>query len=488
MASAYQKRGTWYVAYKDASGKRRCEKSAAATKTEAKRLAFEEERHQERVRRGVDEPTTRETVDELIEWWILTYLSKTVAYKKIVGSVRKHLVGSELGGLRLGDVRSGHVEAFLQQRSGSVSARTLNHIRGYLCAAFNCARRSGRFVAINPVSEVHKRKVPRAVPDYLKLDEVPRVVEVVPSHWRPVFVAALYSGMRKGEIFGLRKSDVDLVSRLLTVARSYDRETTKGGHGDVIPIAEELVPHLAAAMAASPSELVFPRPDGRMQHEHVQLEQVLRSALRRAGIVTGYRHSCRRKGCGYKEAAQDGTLRRCPKCNMKLWPHGLVRPLRFHHLRHSTASLLMMAGANPAAVQRILRHSDPRITTEVYGHLAPEYLRSEMNLLALGVAAPKTRSRGRDVDTLEVAGSVAAGDDDGDGPESGSARVENSSRNGATGCKGRTDGSCGSPLVATTCEGLLPAAIAETEFGTRMSPVRIRPPRPPLSPSGARAG
>jgi integrase len=34
----------------------------------------------------------------------------------------------------------------------------------------------------------------------------------------------------------------------------------------------------------------------------------------------------------------------------------------------------MMAGVNPAAVQRILRHSDPRITTEVYGHLVPGYL------------------------------------------------------------------------------------------------------------------
>jgi hypothetical protein len=40
-----------------------------------------------------------------------------------------------------------------------------------------------------------------------------------------------------------------------------------------------------------------------------------------------------------------------------------------------------MSGANPAAVQRILRHSDPRITTEVYGHLAPEYLRAEIDRL-----------------------------------------------------------------------------------------------------------
>jgi len=41
---------------------------------------------------------------------------------------------------------------------------------------------------------------------------------------------------------------------------------------------------------------------------------------------------------------------------------------RYRHKRHSTASLLMMNGANPAAVQRILRHSDPKLTTEVYGH------------------------------------------------------------------------------------------------------------------------
>ena len=86
----------------------------------------------------------------------------------------------------------------------------------------------------------------------------------------------------------------------------------------------------------------------------------------------------------------DAELRRCPKCKMKLWPRALVRKIRFHDLRHTTASLLMMAGANPAAVQRILRHSDPRITTEVYGHLAPEYLRREIDLLAFRPTANDT--------------------------------------------------------------------------------------------------
>ena len=46
------------------------------------------------------------------------------------------------------------------------------------------------------------------------------------------------------------------------------------------------------------------------------------------------------------------------------------------------ASLLIMFGANPAAVQRILRRSDIRVTMDVYGYLAPGYLRSEIDRLS----------------------------------------------------------------------------------------------------------
>jgi integrase len=77
---------------------------------------------------------------------------------------------------------------------------------------------------------------------------------------------------------------------------------------------------------------------------------------------------------------------------MKVWPKARVRRIRFHDLRHTTASLLMMAGVNPAAVQRILRHSDPRITTETYGHLQPDYLRSEIDRLRFSAPRPPTTS------------------------------------------------------------------------------------------------
>ena len=189
--------------------------------------------------------------------------------------------------------------------------------------------------------------------------------------------------MRKGELFGLRKVDVDLNRRLLTVARSHDRETTKGGHADVIPIPAELSPFLEHAIADSTSELVFPNDEGKMRRDDSKLAKMLRGALGRAGIVLGYEHICGRHACGHRQHESDDKIRRCSKGNMKLWPKALVRPIRFHDLRHTTASLLMMAGANPATVQKIMRLPNPSITTDVYGHLAPEYMQAEADRLKL---------------------------------------------------------------------------------------------------------
>jgi integrase len=327
---------------------------------------------------------------ELLESWIEHHVLKTRSGPGVAGTIRKHLVGSLLGDVPLGQLTASRIEVYLHEKDEELSAQSVNHLRGHLSRALNWGRRMGKWSGPNPVADTKKRKLPKKVPDYLRPEEVGPVLAALPDRWRSLFATAIYTGMRKGELLGLRKSDVDLERRLVTVARSYDRETTKGGHADVLPIAAELIPYLEAAIESSPSDLVFPKPDGTMACETLSLEIVPRRAFRRAGIVASYRHSCRRQGCGHREGAPDATLRRCPKCNMKLWPHGLVRPIRFHHLRHTTASLLMMAGANPAAVQRIMRHTDPRLTTEVYGHLAPGYLRSEIDRLQLAPPPPES--------------------------------------------------------------------------------------------------
>jgi integrase len=92
----------------------------------------------------------------------------------------------------------------------------------------------------------------------------------------------------QGELRGLRKTDVDFDSKIIVVRRSYDRDRTKGAHEEGVPIAEELGPYLTKAIDWSPSELVFPKPDGSMVSKHVKLEGMLRRALAR-----GHRHRLR---------------------------------------------------------------------------------------------------------------------------------------------------------------------------------------------------
>ena len=119
--------------------------------------------------------------------------------------------------------------------------------------------------------------------------------------------------------------------------------------------------------------------------EHIRLQHVLRRALARAGIVTGFEHVCRRRACGFVQSTSNGELRRCPKDGRKLWPKAQVRPIRWHDLRHTTASLLTAAGVHLVDAQQILRHSDPRITQEVYRDVDLDQLRSAVNRMQVRI-------------------------------------------------------------------------------------------------------
>ena len=68
---------------------------------------------------------------------------------------------------------------------------------------------------------------------------------------------------------------------------------------------------------------------------------------------------------------------------MKLCPKALLRKMRFHDLRHTTATLLLRAGVDLHRVQRILRHRDVKLTTDTYGHLDVEDLRSAVETLPI---------------------------------------------------------------------------------------------------------
>ncbi len=366
MASVFEKHGKYYARWKDAAGRWRKQATSCRTKRDAQRDADDLERKAERQRKGL-EPLAQDapqmTFAELFEWWWKEYGTRLHGDNEAFA--RKRLL-LPLGGLAVVEVTAAKIEGALQGLSDELSPKSLNGLRGNVHTIFARAIERGLWQGQNPAKAVKRRKVPRKVFDTLRADEVPALRAALTPQWRPLFACAVYTGMRKGELLGLRKSDVDLVEGTITVRRSYEHDTTKGGHADVLPIAQALQPLLDEAIGASKTELVFPALDGSMRTDETDLQQVLRRAMGRAGLVRGYLHVCRRKGCGREEQAADSEPRQCPSCKMKLWPKALPRPLRFHDLRGTTATLLARAGVPLVVAQRMLRHADPRLTANVY--------------------------------------------------------------------------------------------------------------------------
>lgn len=388
MAGVYWKNGKWYARYKDGLGVWRNKAlPGAETKTAAKVLAAELAHGGWRQREGLDvlPSDCRMTLAELVEWWLEKKCPELSRGRERL-RLKKNVCDRPIGSIQVPKVTDAVIDKHLDElEKEGLAPATLNHIRSKLRTVFNRARKAKIWVGANPVVDVEVRRGAKRVYATLRAEEVSVFLAHVEESWRPLFAAALYTAMRKGELLGLQKADVDLAAKQLVVARSYDHDTTKGKHADVIPVAEPLVAYLQQAIeAAKGSDLVFPIR-GEMGKTHEPLHRVLRRALAGAGLVLGWDHVCRR--CKGKKAKQhtwrheDSAERTCPECGMRLWAKAVPRPIRFHDLRHTTATLLLRAKVPAHHVQRILRHASIVTTTNTYGHLIVEDLRDSLVVL-----------------------------------------------------------------------------------------------------------
>jgi len=198
----------------------------------------------------------------------------------------------------------------------------------------------------NPCKGV-ERPVCESAIDFLSRQELTRLLRVAADSSMLQHVAvslALRTGLRKGELFGLRWIDLDLESRRLTVARSFNT-TPKSGKARHLRLPIELVPLLRQWRDQCP-----PSPDGLVLPHGIKQSRMI-------GIDTM---------CGLPRLMRLAGIRRLP------------RP--WHTLRHTFASHFIMSGGSIMALQKILGHADLRITM-LYAHLAPDYLADEMDRL-----------------------------------------------------------------------------------------------------------
>ena len=228
MASAIKRSGTWYAKWKDAFGRQQRKATTAKTRKECEALAHELEVESERGRFGLQAlPARSTTLGELCHWWLEERCSKRSAGRER-SRVQKHLIKHAIGARRVSEVTPAIFDSRLREmEDAGASPASLNKLRAIAHCAFEHAIAAGKWRGANPVSSVPTRAVPRRIYETLSLHEVPLVIDAAGPSWRNLMATAIYLGLRKGELFALRRQDVDLEERLLYVRRSHGDDTVR---------------------------------------------------------------------------------------------------------------------------------------------------------------------------------------------------------------------------------------------------------------------
>lgn len=270
------------------------------------------------------------------------------SYQSIV-----HAWNRALGQAKLGKLRPMHLQRqYRKWLDAGLSSTTVQHYHAVIHKALKDAVRMG-LIARNVADSVEAPKIQRKAMTLPTNEELARLLAAAEGRWiAPIIRFALQTGMREGEIAGLKWQDVDLAAGRLHVQRTLVA-TSKG----------ELIEKEMPKTKSSRRQLVLGK-------EAVALlrQQQRRQAEARLALGPAYEDG------GFVWAWPTGK-----PINPKTISSHFARVVRlagiphitFHDLRHISASLLLAAGVHPRVVQERLGHSTFTITMDLYSHVAP---------------------------------------------------------------------------------------------------------------------
>ncbi len=289
---------------------------------------------EERVKRiltGEDNAHRVPTLDEFLKRYYQTYLNAHHSRPQdSINRIRRFgLDNRPLDQISLADVERWRTTALSDGKQASTINRDVNVLRAALEKAY-----TWDLIDVNPLAKLKPLRVDtRGVIRYLDLPEEARLLNALDSctdRLRAFVTMALKTGCRRGELWNLTWSDVDLRGRQLVV----QGKGSKSGQTRFIPLNGTAIESLKAWRGDSvpmPSMPVFGR---------FNFDKEWWSLLRKAQVET----------------------------------------FRFHDCRHSFASRLVQAGVDLNVVRELLGHSDMRMTMR-YAHLRPDNLRKAVELL-----------------------------------------------------------------------------------------------------------
>jgi integrase len=293
------------------------------------------------------------TVREYLEGDWLPHMQTRVresTLTRYTGLINEDIIPA-IGDMRLGNVRPNDVQRVVDAMlDRDLSARTV--VQGYrvLSSALSQAVR-WQMITTNPATAVRPPRIERAeltVPD---ADQVRAIVKAAEGQWAhlPILLGAS-TGMRRGEVFGLRWRDVDLDAGLIRVTGSLQRV---GGKLQVME-PKSARGRRTIAIPASVVEVL-------RQHRKEQTERrlLLGEAWTDADLVI-------EQGDG-----RPRDLDTITHYFVDIAKVAKVSGVRFHDLRHAYATSLLRGGVHPKVVSEALGHASTSFTMDVYSHVVP---------------------------------------------------------------------------------------------------------------------
>ena len=336
----------WHVRYwekRNVGGKlerKRVTHSLGLVTTRGKRppadIKAEAERHMAKVNGGAIPAERILTVGDFVERVYLPWVdefkrpSTAKGYRDIWQDHLKPWAASAW----LKDVKTYHVQGWLVQiGQGKLSRNTLKHIKSVLSAIFKLAKQQGYFEGENPVRDtmVNPTAAAPAETYAYSLEEINAILSFLPEPAATAFAVAAFTGLRQGEIQGLRWEDYGdgelAVSHAVWNGKIGEPKTGKSKAA--VPVIRQLAERLEfhRLRAGDPAEgPMFPNQTGKPLCLGNAVKRVILPALRESGVEWHGWHACRR---------------------------GL-------------ATNLKQLGVDDIVIQRILRHSSVSVTQSCY--------------------------------------------------------------------------------------------------------------------------
>lgn len=334
------------------TGKRRqLWRSVRGTKREAEALLVQLLHQRES---GIDAPPGRITVAEYLRQWLSVHAKANTApktFRRYEQLIRVHVV-PVVGSIPLTKLRPLHIqEVYTQVLQKGLSAQTALHCHRVFREALQHALK-WQLIPRNPADSVQPPRPQRYEIPALGPDEVKRLLAVADeTPYGAVIYLALMTGLRQGELLGLRWQDVDVEASVLHV-----RQTCQW-----LPREGFIFRQPKTHRGTRPVALSRATVERLRQHRLEQLEE-------RLGVGPAYQDN----GLVFTNTLGAPIH---PTNLRKVWLQiidrtGLGR-LRFHDLRHAHASLLLQQGIHPKIVSERLGHSTVGITLDIYSHVVP---------------------------------------------------------------------------------------------------------------------